>query len=108
MAALAGEPPRYFRPPWGLVNLVALRTARRLGQRLVLWSIQPEGLRPRAPDEQVRRVLARLHDGAILDLHDAEGVRGAPARLLAALPGLLAALEARGYTAGSLGSLLAP
>jgi len=108
LATLAGEPPRYFRPPWGLVNLVALRTARRLGQRLVLWSIQPEGLRPRAPDEQVRRILARLHDGAILDLHDAEGVRGAPARLLAALPGLLAALEARGYTAGSLGSLLAP
>jgi len=108
LAALTGEPPRYFRPPWGLVNLVALRTARRLGQRLVLWSIQPEGLRPRAPDEQVRRVVTRLHDGAILDLHDAEGVRGAPARLLVALPGLLAALEARGYTAGSLGSLLAP
>lgn len=108
LAALTGEAPRYLRPPWGIVNLVTLRTARRLGQRLVLWSIQPEGLRPRPPDEQVRHVLARLHDGAILDLHDAEGVRGAPARLLTALPRLLDGLEARGYAPVSLGALLAP
>jgi len=108
LTALTDQPPRYLRPPWGIVNLVTLRTARRLGQRLVLWSIQPEGLRPRAPDAQVRHVLGRLHDGAILDLHDAEGAPGAPARLLEALPRLLDGLEARGYAPVPLGALLAP
>lgn len=107
LADLVGAPTRLYRPPWGIVNAAALVTARRLGLATVLWSIQHEGLRPRTPEAQLDRVDRRLHDGAIIDLHDAPGLPGAPARLIAMLPALLDRIEARGYRAVPVGELLA-
>jgi peptidoglycan/xylan/chitin deacetylase (PgdA/CDA1 family) len=52
-------------------------------------------------------VLARAHAGAIVDLHDAEGTPGAPARLCAALPPMIDGLRAAGYTFTTVGELLA-
>lgn len=106
LAALTGRPPRFFRPPWGMVNVAVFPTLRRLGSRCVLWSVQPEGLRPVAPDRLASRVLRRARSGAIVDLHDAEGLRGAPGRLRAALPGILTGLQERGYESVPLGTLL--
>lgn len=102
----AGSAPRWFRPPWGMVNLAVFRATRRLGTPCVFWSLQPEGLRPVPPARQTRYVLARAHPGAIVDLHDAPGVQGAPERLLAALPSMISGLRARGYELVSLGTLL--
>ena len=104
---ILGRPPRLYRPPWGIVNAAALATAHRLGLVTVLWSVQHEGLRPRSPAAQLRHVSDRLHDGAIIDLHDAPGLPGAPERLLATMPALLDVLEARGYAAVPVGELLA-
>jgi peptidoglycan/xylan/chitin deacetylase (PgdA/CDA1 family) len=104
---ILGRPPRLYRPPWGIVNAAALATAHRLGLVTVLWSVQHEGLRPRSPAAQLRHVSDRLHDGAIIDLHDAPGLPGAPERLLATMPALLDVLEARGYAAVPVGDLLA-
>jgi peptidoglycan/xylan/chitin deacetylase (PgdA/CDA1 family) len=97
LAELAGRPPRFFRPPWGMVNAAMFPLLRRHGERAVLWSIQPEGLRPASPAAQVRHVRQRAHPGAIVDLHDAEGTSGAPARLCAALPAMIAELRDAGY-----------
>jgi hypothetical protein len=41
-----------------------------------------------------------------VDLHDAEGVRGAPERLLAALPLMIDGLRAAGYELATVGDLL--
>ena len=105
---IVGRSPLLYRPPWGIVNVAALTSARRLGLVTVLWSIQHEGLRRRPPASQLRHVVDRLHDGAIIDLHDAPGLPGAPERLLAMLPELLEALDRRGYSAVPVGELLAP
>jgi peptidoglycan/xylan/chitin deacetylase (PgdA/CDA1 family) len=72
-----------------------------------LWSLQPEGLRPQAAEAQAAHVLERAHAGAIVDLHDAEGVAGAPERLAAALPTMIDGLRDRGYTLTTVGDLLA-
>ena len=104
---LTGQPPRHFRPPWGMVNAAMFRALRRHGQRCVFWSIQPEGLLPAAAETQVAHVLRRAHPGAIVDLHDAEGTLGAPARLCAALPAMIDGLRAAGYGLATVGELLA-
>ncbi len=104
---LAGAPPALFRPPWGMVNAAMFAALRRHGQRCVFWSIQPEGLRPARAEAQVAHVLRRAHPGAIVDLHDAEGTAGAPARLTAALPAMIDGLRAAGYGLATVGELLA-
>ena len=79
---------------------------RARGVRPVLWSIQPEGLRPAPAGAQAEYVVRRAHPGAIVDLHDAEGTRGAPARLLDALPPMIGGLRARGYELTTVADLL--
>ena len=103
---LAGSAPRHFRPPWGMLNASLFGALRRHGERLVLWSIQPEGLRPVAAKDQVSHVLERAHAGAIVDLHDAEGTPAAPERLVAALPAMIDGLVAAGYELTTVTDLL--
>jgi peptidoglycan/xylan/chitin deacetylase (PgdA/CDA1 family) len=107
IASVTGQRPRYFRPPWGMVNLAMFPTLRRLGTPCVFWSLQPEGLRACPPDLMVERVNRRVRPGAIVDLHDADGVPGAGGRLIAALPAMIAGLRQAGYELVALGELLA-
>ncbi|HTG11842.1 MAG TPA: polysaccharide deacetylase family protein [Candidatus Eisenbacteria bacterium] len=106
IADAAGEPPRFFRPPWGKTNLAMFGALRRLGTPCVFWTVQPESRRPVAPAEQARRGVARARPGAIYDLHDADGVSGAGARLVAYLPALIAGLREQGYALVPLRELL--
>ena len=91
-----------------MVNAAMFGALRRHDQRCVLWSIQPEGLRAVPAGRQVEHVLHRAHPGAIVDLHDAEGLRGAPERLLEALPPMIAGLRELGYELTTVGDLLEP
>lgn len=104
---LTGRAPALFRPPWGMVNAAMFPALARHGERCVFWSIQPEGLRPAAAATQVAHVLRRAHAGAIVDLHDAEGTRGAPARLGEALPRMIEGLARAGYAFATVGELMA-
>ena len=106
IADAAGAPPRFFRPPWGKTNLAMFGVARRLDTPCVFWTVQPESRRPVEPAEQARRGIARARAGAIYDLHDADGVPGAGARLLEYLPTLVAGLRAQGYALVPLHELL--
>jgi peptidoglycan-N-acetylglucosamine deacetylase len=107
LGELTGRAPALFRPPWGMVNAALFGALRRHGQRCVFWSIQPEGLRRAPAAAQIAHVLRRAHPGAIVDLHDAEGTPQAPARLCAALPGMLDGLAEAGYGFGTVSELLA-
>ena len=106
LAELSGTAPRFFRPPWGMVNAAMFPMLRARALRPVFWSIQPEGLRPAPAEAQASYVLQHAHPGAIVDLHDAEGTPGAPSRLLAALPAMIDGLRADGYELTTVGELL--
>jgi peptidoglycan/xylan/chitin deacetylase (PgdA/CDA1 family) len=107
LATLSGTPPRFFRPPWGMVNAALFGVLRRANLSCVFWSVQPEGLRPQTAAAQAAYVVARAHAGAIVDLHDAEGLARAPERLATALPAMIDGLRHRGYTLTTVSDLLA-
>ena len=103
---LTGSAPRYFRPPWGMVNAPMFAVLRRHRLRCVFWSIQPEGLRPVRAATQVERVLSRARPGAIVDLHDAEGTPSAPARLHQALAAMIDGLRRDDYELTTVSEVL--
>ena len=106
IAEAAGAPPRFFRPPWGMTNLALFGELRALGTPCVFWTAQTEGRRPASPALQVERARRRAAPGTIFDLHDADGVPGAGARIAQALPAMLAMLAAEGYSLARLRDLL--
>lgn len=106
LADLTSTRPRYFRPPWGMVNVPMFAALRRRGLECVFWSIQPEGLRAVSAKSQIQHVLSRAQPGAIVDLHDAEGTPDAPARLHEALPAMIDGLRRDGYELTTVGDLL--
>jgi peptidoglycan-N-acetylglucosamine deacetylase len=94
LSSILGQPPRYFRPPWGRFNWAAYRHCARVEERPILWSLRAEGWMPIASPEAIVHTVARqLHPGAIIDLHDGGGLRDTPARTAEALPTLLSALS---------------
>ncbi len=106
LQSLTGAAPTLFRPPWGAVNTAMFGALKRYHQRCVFWSVQPEGLRPQAPDRQTDYVLRKARPGTIVDLHDAEGTTGAPARLCEALPDMIQGLQQRGYRLTTVSDML--
>jgi peptidoglycan-N-acetylglucosamine deacetylase len=106
IADAAGTAPRFFRAPWGMTNLAVFPVVRKLGTPCVFWTVQPEGQRAVAPDRQVRWVAERMKPGAIVDLHDADGVPQAGERTVQALPDFISALRDDGYTLAGLRDLL--
>jgi peptidoglycan/xylan/chitin deacetylase (PgdA/CDA1 family) len=106
IADLTGREPTDFRPPWGMVNAALFPLLKKRGLRCVLWSIQPEGLRPADAEAQVSSVVGRAHPGAIVDLHDAEGTPRAPERLWAALPGMIDGLRRQDFELVTVRDLL--
>jgi peptidoglycan/xylan/chitin deacetylase (PgdA/CDA1 family) len=106
IAQAAGTAPGFFRPPWGLTNLALFPHLRRLGTPCVFWTVQPEGARAAEARVQITRSRRRAGPGAILDLHDADGVPGAGDRLCEALPGIIAGLRGAGLGLVPLRELL--
>jgi peptidoglycan-N-acetylglucosamine deacetylase len=85
-----------FRPPGGAASATILATAQRLGDRAVLWSVDPADWQPGVTANQlVWRVLAAARPGAIVLLHDGGGNRSAT---VAALPAIIDGLRRLGLT----------
>jgi peptidoglycan-N-acetylglucosamine deacetylase len=62
-----GLRPVGFRPPGGAVSPTKLATAQELGDRTVLWSVDPADWHPGATaDRLVQRVLAAARPGAVV------------------------------------------
>jgi len=85
-----------FRPPGGATTSTVMAAAQELGDRTVLWSVDPADWRPGVTaDQLVWRVLAGARPGAIVLLHDGGGDRSAT---VAALPAIIDGLHRLGLT----------
>jgi peptidoglycan-N-acetylglucosamine deacetylase len=90
----AGADPMLFRPPGGTFSPAVVRAAERLGERIVLWSVDPRDWQPGTTAREItRNVLAAIRPGSIVELHDGGGDRSAT---LTALPAIVKGIRHRG------------
>ncbi|GAA0474755.1 polysaccharide deacetylase family protein [Streptomyces stramineus] len=102
IAALTGRRPVLMRPPQGRTDGDVSKVSKELGLAQVLWSTTAKDYSTTDPDLIRRRTLkAATPDGIIL-LHDIyDGT-------VPAVPGIVDALKADGYTFVTVSQLLAP
>lgn len=89
---------RYYRPPWGAVNLVSLREMRTRNLHKVLWDVMAQDWRGNITAAEIaRRLRRRVFPGAVICLHDGRGTNWAPARTIQALETMLPKWLSQGY-----------
>jgi peptidoglycan-N-acetylglucosamine deacetylase len=94
LRGITGHPVRCLRLPYGLGNPAVDVQLRVRGLAELGWDVDPaDYLRPGAA-VIARRVLAALHPGAIVVMHDAGGNRSGT---VAALPAIIRGIRAAGY-----------
>jgi peptidoglycan-N-acetylglucosamine deacetylase len=94
LRGVTGHPVRCLRPPYGLSDPAVEARLRVRGLAELDWDVDPSDyLRPGAAVIS-RPVLAALHPGAIVILHDGGGNRS---QTVAALPAIVRGIRADGY-----------
>jgi len=93
----------YWRPPFGDFNNDVLAQARQMGLTTVTWDVVPLDFQSPGVQVIVDRVLARVHPGAIVLLHDGYFHRGETAH---ALPQIIQGLHDRGLRPVTVPQLL--
>lgn len=118
---VTGVRTRWYRPPRGEITSATLLAARSVQQDVALWSVVRNGEDGGGADDDVpgvrRHLLAAVHPGAVVDVHDGIGrssFDGAPDPQLvsrrdaevSALPDVLAGWKAAGYRFVTLSELI--
>ncbi|GAA3345433.1 hypothetical protein GCM10020358_52490 [Amorphoplanes nipponensis] len=96
----AGAPtPTMLRAPFNDQDDEVREAAARHGLKLAQWDIDTNDWRGRRSADITDAVLARLHPGAVVLLHD--GIQD-PANTLNALPAIIQGIRSRGYCTATL------
>jgi peptidoglycan/xylan/chitin deacetylase (PgdA/CDA1 family) len=95
-----GHRVRLFRPPGGQYDDRVTAEAQRQGMLTVLWSNNTGDWQAKDPAWIVNRVLSDVQPGDVILLHEDYP------QTLAAMPGILAGLRARGYRAVTVSEML--
>ncbi|MEW6081978.1 MAG: polysaccharide deacetylase family protein [Bacillota bacterium] len=99
---LSGTEPCFLRPPNGDYDDVVVLTARELNYETVIWSVDSLDWKNPGVDYMVKRVTGMAFPGAILLFHASDSSK----QTHEALPRVLDALRADGYTLVTLGELM--
>ena len=97
--------PKYYRPPQGKYSVENLQMAKDLGYHTFFWSLAyVDWYQDRQPskEEAFKKLLGRIHPGAIVLLHSTSSTNAA------ILDELLTSWEEMGYTFRSIDVLAAP
>ncbi len=95
--------PCLFRPPGGGVNSSVVATAGSLGMRTINWDVDPRDWSTPGTGAIYSTIVNNARPGSIILMHDGGGPRG---ETLAALPGIIDTLRARGYAFATVSDLL--
>ena len=95
---LLGIKVKYYRPPWGLVNIVSAKFIKEYHFKPVLWTIHASDWSGRTDKEYIEMVLVdRVEPGDIILLHDGRGANDAPQRTIDALKNALPKMKEKGF-----------
>lgn len=83
-----------MRPPYGATNTTVVNVAGGLGLKQVLWTVDPQDYIHQDSAYLTSYIASRVHDKAVVLLHDGGGPRGATT---SAVKQLIPMLRARGY-----------
>jgi peptidoglycan/xylan/chitin deacetylase (PgdA/CDA1 family) len=105
---LTGQKVFWYRPPIGHVSPRTAAAVRKAEVELVAWSVRcVDGLRRSNPRRVASRVERKLHDGAIVMLHDASECGDFVPATVQCIEAILDSVSRRGLASVTLSQLLA-
>ncbi len=69
---LTGKRPVLFRPPYGVTNPAVAKAVKKLGYKVIGWSVRSLDTRIKDADGIAERVTRKLHPGAVILMHDTQ------------------------------------
>ena len=95
ITSVTGKPLECLRPPYGRTSPGVVAQLGQRGLAELMWDVDPSDYQKPGAGVITNRVLAALHPGAIIAMHDGGGDRSQTA---AALPAIIRGIRAAGYT----------
>jgi peptidoglycan/xylan/chitin deacetylase (PgdA/CDA1 family) len=97
-----GCKPRYYRPPWGLINFSSMRLTRKYGLKIMLWDVMVQDWRKSSTSLLILgRLFLKMKNNSIICLHDSsEGIgaaKNAPEQTIKALQTFIPSMIKEGY-----------
>jgi len=96
---ITGITTRLYAPPYGEYNANVLEAAHEIGYTTIMWSIDTIDWQRPSVATLKKRVLSKLHNGAIVLMHPTEPT-------LKALPSLIAEIREKGYTITTVSDII--
>lgn len=96
---ITGKRSRFFAPPYGEFNETVLKAAQQTNHKTILWTIDTIDWQKPEPSWIVSRVLANIHNGAIILMHPT-------LQTIQALPAIIRGLSEQGYQVVPLEKLI--
>lgn len=100
VAAMArfGIQGRYYRPPWGHLNLFVFWYMKKMNLQPVMWHLMAGDWKAEVRIEDIERnLLEKIRPGSIVCLHDGRGEQDAPLRTAEALKRTIPKLQEQGF-----------
>ena len=89
---------KYYRPPWGDINLCLLKILKNNNIRLMLWNVMAEDWEGNTTEDIISgKLLSRVKPGDIICLHDGRGKNNAPFKTILALKKVIPIFLEKGY-----------
>ena len=89
--AITGSRPRFFRPPGGRWDKVALSVVEELGLSTILWDVNGRDMTVRTPGQIAATVINSAKPGSVILLHGGLG------RTMEAIPLIVEGLRKKGF-----------
>lgn len=97
--AIVRQDVKYYRSPWGAMNLFTHWSCRKLGHKQVLWSLRAMDWKSgEYVEDIVYRLVRAAHPGGIVLCHDAGGAKGSTENMVGALPLVIHQLKQLGFS----------